>query len=110
MELFGGLIPTVAKRVTPTPGPVTPPAAKKADTKKPSDAPVNKQAQVFFGKKVRELRDAAGLSQADLAPLVGIAQTRLPAIEQGRRDVRISTIRKFARALGVSPQDLLPPD
>ena len=78
--------------------------------KQPGKVPVNKQAQVFFGAAVKALREAAGLSQTDLAPLVGMAQTRLPAIEQGKRDVRISTIRKFARALGVSPRDLLPPD
>lgn len=63
-----------------------------------------------FGRKVRTLREAAGLSQAELAKLVGMVQTKLPAIEQGRRDIRLSTIARFARALNVSIKDLFDQD
>jgi ribosome-binding protein aMBF1 (putative translation factor) len=65
---------------------------------------------VKFGTKLREAREAAGLSQSDLAKLVKIPQPRLPGLEQGRTDVRLSTIRRFAKALGVRLKDLLPPD
>ena len=59
---------------------------------------------------VRDQRTQRGLSQADLAKLVNIPQPRLPALEQGRTDVRLSTIRRFAKALGVQLTDLLSPD
>ena len=62
---------------------------------------------VLFGTRLREAREAAGLSQADLAKLVSIPQPRLPALEQGRTDVRLSTIRRFAKALGIPLTDLL---
>jgi transcriptional regulator with XRE-family HTH domain len=65
---------------------------------------------VLFGMKLRKAREAAGLSQADLAKLVNIPQPRLPALEQGRTDVRLSTIRRFAKALGVQLTDLLSPE
>lgn len=66
--------------------------------------------QVYFGRRVRELREAAGLSQLALAERLGVPAPRLPAIEHGRHDVRLSTLRRFARALGVTVSDLLPPD
>lgn len=105
MQLFSGLISTVAKRVTPESRPAS--VAKKA-TERPADPRIGTETQVHFGRRVRALREERGLSQDDLAKLVGMAQTKLPAIEQGRRDVRISTVRRFADALGVSIQDLLP--
>jgi ribosome-binding protein aMBF1 (putative translation factor) len=104
VQLFGGLIATVAKRVTPTPAPA--PAAKKVGARR---VELDTDAQVYFGKKVRELREAKGWSQEDLAKAVSMVQTKLPAIEQGRRDVHLSTVQRFAKALGVTIQDLLPP-
>lgn len=110
MELFGGLISIVAKRVTPTQAPEAgkpAPAVKKAAS---GHIDLDVETQTYFGKKVRELREAAGWSQEDLAKAVGMVQTKLPAIEQGRRDVHLSTVRRFAKAFGVTLQHLLPPD
>ena len=69
---------------------------------------------LFTGKTVEDavadgLR-SLGLTQEQLAQMVGMAQTRLPAIEQGQRDMHLSTMRRFARALGVPLRELLPPD
>lgn len=75
-----------------------------------ADIPLDTEGQVYFGRRVRELREAAGLTQEQLAQMVGMAQTRLPAIEQGQRDMHLSTMRRFARALGVPLRELLPPD
>jgi XRE family transcriptional regulator, fatty acid utilization regulator len=105
-NFFAGLIATVAKR---TMTPSAKPAPKKA-APRVADPPIDTQTQIFFGQRVRALREAAGMSQDDLAKIVGMAQAKFPAIEQGRRDVRLSTVRRFARALGVTLQDLLPPD
>ena len=60
--------------------------------------------------KLREAREAAGLSQADLARLVNIPQPRLPALEQGRTDVRLSTIRRFAKALACNSRTSFRPN
>ena len=64
--------------------------------------------QIYFGKKVRAIREAQAFSQADLGRLVGIPQPDMPAIERGERDVRLSTANRFAQALGVHISDLLP--
>ena len=66
--------------------------------------------QEHFGARVRELREAAGWSQAALAKAVKIAQSKLPAIEMGKRDVKLSTVRRFSRALACTIRDLLPLD
>ena len=62
---------------------------------------MNRETQVFFGQRVRNCGNG-------LAKLLCIEQSRMPEIERGDRDVRISTVRRFATALGVSPKDLIP--
>lgn len=46
-----------------------------------------------------QLRRELGLTQARLAPRVGISQSDLSKLER-RRDVRLSSLRSYARALG----------
>lgn len=56
------------------------------------------------------LREAAGLSQLDLARLSGIDQSTISNIENGVvRDPRISTVQRLAQALGASIDELLSP-
>lgn len=56
-----------------------------------------------IGKKIKELRQARGISQAALAARVGIIQQSLHAIEAGKvRKPRY--IVEIARALGVDPE------
>ena len=88
-----------------------PPAAavRKRKTTTSKRPPAEPEVQELFGKRVKAAREAAGLSQTDLARLAGIHQSKLPAIEGGRTDVRISTLRRLARALGISLHSLLPP-
>jgi DNA-binding XRE family transcriptional regulator len=64
---------------------------------------------VFFGKKLRELRLAAGMTQSALGRLVGIPQPDFPGIESGSRDLRLSTAARLAKALNVALRDMLPP-
>jgi transcriptional regulator with XRE-family HTH domain len=56
---------------------------------------------------LKELRDAQGLSQRDLARLSSVAQVTVSQLERGERKARPSTLRKLANALGVTPDDLL---
>ena len=89
---------------------MTTPRKKKASPKKRAavrQTGARDADAVLFGTRLRKAREAAGLSQADLAKLVNIPQPRLPALEQGRTDVRLSTIRRFAKALGIQLTDLL---
>ena len=54
-----------------------------------------------FGKRLRELRTAAGLSQTALARLAGLRQSHISAWENGTNEPLITQVDKLARALGV---------
>lgn len=56
----------------------------------------------FFGKRLRELRDAAGLSQAALAKAAGIGLKTVCQYEYGQREPGFSKLVALARGLGVS--------
>ncbi len=55
-----------------------------------------------FGRRVRELREANGLSQEELAFKVGVHRTYLGGIERGERNPSLKNIDSIANALGVS--------
>lgn len=59
-----------------------------------------------FGLRVRELRQAKGLSQEALADLAGIHRTYASDLERGGRNVGLDNIHAIAGALGVSPAEL----
>ena len=61
-----------------------------------------------FGARVRELREKAGLTQADLAERAGVDRIAISHIERGQRDVGVLRASAIARALGVHPGDLFP--
>jgi transcriptional regulator with XRE-family HTH domain len=56
-----------------------------------------------FGSNVRSLRDARGLTQAQLAELADMSSDELSRIERGVREPRFGTIEGISRALGVDP-------
>lgn len=60
-----------------------------------------------FGEQVRQLRKALGLSQEDLAELTDLHRTYIGGIERGERNVALINIVRLAKALNVSPSDLL---
>ena len=55
-----------------------------------------------FGAAVREARIAKGLSQEGLAKLIQVPRTYVVDVEQGRRNLTIRNIHRFATALGLS--------
>ncbi len=59
-----------------------------------------------FGKKVKELRIAQGLSQEAFAHKVGIDRTYMPSIEKGKRNISITIVQKIAKALGMKISEL----
>lgn len=61
-----------------------------------------------LGKRVKELREKAGLTQEKLATLVEIDYKYLQKIEgKNPPAIRIDTIEKIAKALKVSASELL---
>lgn len=61
----------------------------------------------IFGKRVREIRKAKNLSQLELADKVGIDRSYMGFLERGERNPSLEVITKIARALNVTPDELL---
>ncbi len=59
-----------------------------------------------FGKKVKEKRLKAGVSQEKLVELSGLHRTYISGIERGIRNVSLKNIWKISKALGVKLKDL----
>jgi transcriptional regulator with XRE-family HTH domain len=60
-----------------------------------------------FAERLRELRVAKGLSQEQLADEADIHRTHISLIERNRRSVRLETLERLAKALGVPPAELI---
>lgn len=59
-----------------------------------------------IGTRVRELRAAAELSQAELADRAGVHINTIKMLESGRGNATTDTIESLARALKCGPADL----
>ncbi|MFA5580528.1 MAG: helix-turn-helix transcriptional regulator [Paracoccaceae bacterium] len=57
--------------------------------------------------RIRELRRKAGLSQEELGEQVGLSAGQVSHLENGVRNLTVEWMRRLARPLGVTPQDLL---
>ena len=60
-----------------------------------------------IGARLRALRIERGISQVELAKLVGTHQTALSQIEVGRRGISLQQIVKLCRALKATPDRIL---
>lgn len=60
-----------------------------------------------FALRLRQLREARGLSQYDLASKSGIRQPTIWRYEAGEREPDLPTLRKLAEALGIKPSELV---
>jgi predicted XRE-type DNA-binding protein len=67
------------------------------------------QDEATFAQRVQELMDAKGLTQTELAKLVGIGQPAVSLMLKRQSRPQYSTVTRFAEALGVAPKDLWPP-
>ena len=59
-----------------------------------------------LGKKLRELRTEAGLSQERLGEITGLDRTYISGIERGVRNPSLKNIEKLAKALKVRAGEL----
>ncbi len=62
--------------------------------------------RLSFGKRIRELRMRAGLSQEDLAESAQISVDFVSLIERGINAPSFETLERLATALGLAPRDL----
>ncbi len=62
--------------------------------------------KVLLGKRVKELRNKKGLTQEELAELVGVGERNLSKIECGNNFVTAETLSKILIALDVEAKDL----
>lgn len=60
-----------------------------------------------FGRRLKSLRLARGLSQEQLAALASLDRTYVSSCERGRRNATIRTIVRLSAALDVDPCDLV---
>lgn len=68
---------------------------------------VNDKAKRLLAR-VRELREARGLSQEAFAERAGLKYKHYQAVEAGRKpNIQLSTLVKMAKALGLEPWELL---
>lgn len=60
-----------------------------------------------IGQRVRYIREAVGMSQADLAKRIGMERTTVVNFENGHQRCMLHTIEAMARALNTTPKHLL---
>jgi transcriptional regulator with XRE-family HTH domain len=56
----------------------------------------------LIGERVRELREAKGLSISDLAIKAGMKRPNLSRLEHGRHQPSLETLERIAESLGIS--------
>lgn len=64
---------------------------------------------IAFGRRLREAREQAGLSQADVAARLGITQSYVSRVERGDQNITLSACEAFARAVGCIFSTVLTP-
>lgn len=63
--------------------------------------------QLALGAAIKHGRLALGVSQEEFAAQLGMHRTQLGHIEQGKKDCRLSTIIRIAKALNMPASSLL---
>lgn len=64
-------------------------------------------AGIAFGRVLRQLREAAGLTQEQLGFEADLRRTYISILELGQQQPSLTTILKVARALNCTPGELL---
>ncbi len=76
----------------------------------PSHMAISKQERSFivaFGQRLATLRKERGLTQMQLADLLGTSQQTVTAYENGTRRVPITTLLLLAQSLGTTIEELI---
>ena len=62
------------------------------------------------GKRLKKVREAAGLSQRQLAKASGVSQAMISQTEAGHKEGGLRTLEKLAHALGITFETLYSPE
>lgn len=68
---------------------------------------MNKQILKQFGKRVREEREKQGISQERLGQIAGVHRTYVGMIERAEKNITLTNMEKFAKALRKKVSDLI---
>jgi transcriptional regulator with XRE-family HTH domain len=63
---------------------------------------------VALGRRLHELREAAGMTQEALGHAANLHWTYVGQIERGERNLSYKNVLKLARGLGLPPAELMP--
>jgi transcriptional regulator with XRE-family HTH domain len=58
------------------------------------------------GKKIKEVRELASMSQKDLAYSADLDRSYIASVENGQRNISIVNLEKIANALGITLSEL----
>ncbi|MEO9851901.1 MAG: helix-turn-helix transcriptional regulator [Reichenbachiella sp.] len=67
---------------------------------------INQELSIKFGKQVRRLREARGLSSADASRLLLMDRSNWSRIETGKTNITISTMNEICKKLNITFQEL----
>lgn len=76
-------------------------------TYRPREEGVAARGRQTLGKRIRQLRERAGMTQQNLASVAEIGRVTLVRIERGEQSPRYDTLQSIARGLGCPVEDLL---
>ena len=62
------------------------------------------------GKNIKAAREAAGISQTELAERVGTTRQQIGKYETGEQDMTLKRLVQIAAALGIEPDTLITED
>jgi transcriptional regulator with XRE-family HTH domain len=65
------------------------------------------EPKALVGANIKARRSELGITQEEAAQRAGIHPVEFARAERGLRDLRVSTVAKIARGLGISAGDLL---
>ena len=63
------------------------------------------ELQIKVGKRITQLRKAKNLSQQKFSYEADMERTYLTHIENGRKNISLSTLEKILKALGISSKE-----
>ncbi len=71
---------------------------------------ISQEDKVFFsklGQRIAQLRKERGLTQVQLAEILGVSQQHMQSFEKGRRRVPVSALPRLSKVLGVPVEALI---
>ncbi|MBP5972493.1 helix-turn-helix transcriptional regulator [Brasilonema sp. CT11] len=68
------------------------------------------ETRLLLSRNLRKYREAAKISQEELADISGLHRTYVSSVERGERNISIDNIERLANALNLKPSILLESD